>query len=1149
MTIVHPEWVTSHLSESMAVSAGAGSGKTTSLVGRVAALLSQPGVEASQLVVITFTDKAAREVAHKLRSALPDVTLDEAYVGTIHGFCQSILRRFPIEAGLPPRFTTADELTSGVMADARAAAALQRFFDLAGSTAEIQHALDALAMVGALSWLPVLALQIDNDWARWETVAPTTPSLTSIQSDALRRIGLTSDSEGFAKARKNTREQVETLLVELAAELPNATTIAELALTAKRFTDRCGSSVAFDPVKAALNLCAYEPALRTLMAHLVPIVVGSARQRVDRGELSFDDLLGLARRLVATDDAVRRQLRSKHRYLFVDEFQDTDRVQFDLLHEFTRDDVAGPAAAMFAVGDPKQSIYGFRNADVGLFNQVLGEAPHRAALTVNRRTRADVCAWINVVLAQRFDGPGGEQQVLFEPLQATRPHGAADDGAAVTVLGLDNGVPVGHGSAEAATRAEAADIAATIIAAVTGTSDTEPWRVDDHPHTRPARFGDVTILVRSRTRLGVLESVLRRAQVPYRVEGGTLIYGSREVYELLRVLRAVDDPTNELVLVGALRTSVLGVSDVELAQYRVRADEPEAVGRVRGWSVHTDIAGPVGDALRTIRDLSWRKHERTPAELLAALYDWSRGVAAATAEGPAAARETWRRVRYAIDEARAWSDATGGTLGEYLAWIARRVEDVDRVELATDEREDSVRIMTVHAAKGLQFPIVITAGLGGKAAGDTQTGVRWVDDLPHVHLGRMKTDGWAELSAAAKERELAEEARLLYVAFTRAQDHLVVSLHQQPTRTGPGSSSAGRLVDAALAAAALSGVAAPAMSSPTFAPPPPLLTVGEDTGEPDEVERFSQQPRRVWTPSSIAKLLHDQAGPTTDLPRMPADDRAEDERLSADGAVVPGERFGAAVAGRVGRAGQGTGGTGGIGETGGDTTLADLIGADTDDREASDPGNRKEPADNDRPRRRGGRYGTSKGSAVHAVMQQVSLTDPTAGLSTLVQVAAEAEGVASRSREIEQMVRSLVAAPLFQRMQTATGCRREMYVGAHTDGLTVWGYVDAVFVNPDNTLTVVDFKTDTLVTSPTELAERYRPQMSGYAWALQQATGRTVSELWLAVALPNGDPAVEIRVVPIPAGELLEALRPASERSASSPLASGSSSQLTIDQE
>lgn len=1106
--IVHPDWVTGRLAESMAVSAGAGSGKTTSLVGRVAALLSQPGVEPSHLVVITFTDKAAREVAHKLRAELPTMALDEAYVGTIHGFCQSILRRFPIEARLPPKFTTADELTSGVMADARAAAALRQFFDLAADVPAVAHSLDALAMFNALPWLTALALQIDNDWARFDGVPLQPPDLGVVREAALRRLATTADSAGYTKARSTTRTAVAALLQRLDAELPAAGSIAELALVAKHGLDECGSSAAYDVPKSALALCAFEPALRTVLAHLAPIVVQSARARVDRGELSFDDLLGLARRLVSTDDAVRRQLRAKHRHLFVDEFQDTDRVQFDLLHELTRDDVGGPPAAMFAVGDPKQSIYGFRNADVELFNSVLATAPHREALTVNRRTRADVCAWINAVLAERFVGAGGDEQVAYEALQAVRPANPATAGAAVTVLGLSGGEPVAHPSAEAAARGEAADIAATILRAVSPAAPSTPWTVAGPDGTdRPVTFGDITILVRSRTRLGVLESVLRRAAVPYRVEGGTLIYGSREVYELLRVLRAVDDPTNELFVVAALRTSVLGVSDVDLARFRVRADEPESGRRVRGWSVHTDAPGPVGDALRTIRDLAQRKHERTPAELLAALYDWSRGVAAAGVEGEAAARETWRRVRYAIDEARAWSDATGGTLGEYLTWVHRRVEDVDRVELATDEREDSVRIMTVHAAKGLQFPVVIVAGLGGRGGGDAQTRVRWADGTPHVRIGRMTTDGSADLTNAAKQRELAEEARLLYVAFTRAQDHLVVSLHQQPGRSGSSASPAGRLLGAVANAAELPGVHAPPMASPTFVVPSALASATSDHDEPAELERFARQPRRVWTPSSIAKWLRDESGPTTDLPRMPlgdpegeqagAVDPDDDDRVDA---VVPGERFGAAV--------------------------ADMIVADTDDREASDPGNRKEPADNERPRRRGGRYGTAKGSAVHAVMQQVSLADPEAGLPTLVQVAAEAEGVATRAREIERMVRSLIAAPLFQRMRTASGCRREMYVGAHADGLTVWGYVDAVFVNPDGSLTVIDFKTDTLVTSPAELAERYRPQMSGYAWALQQATGRQVGELWLLVALPDGEPAVAIRVAPIPADELLGQLQP-----------------------
>jgi ATP-dependent exoDNAse (exonuclease V) beta subunit len=233
------------------------------------------------------------------------------------------------------------------------------------------------------------------------------------------------------------------------------------------------------------------------------------------------------------------------------------------------------------------------------------------------------------------------------------------------------------------------------------------------------------------------------------------------------------------------------------------------------------------------------------------------------------------------------------------------------------------------------------------------------------------------------------------------------------------------------------------------------------------------------------------------------DDEADDE------AAAPGERFGAAVGRRQ---------------------------PDADDHEATDPGNRKEPAPNDRPSRRGGRFGTAKGSAVHAVMQQVSLDEPTRGLATLVDVAAESEGVLDRRRDIESMVHSLLKGRLFSRMQSSSNCRREMYVGAQFDDVTVWGYVDAVFVNLDGTLTLVDFKTDTLVTSPAELAARYQPQMSGYVAALQQATGLRVTEAWLSVAQPDGAAAVEIAVEVLDASALVAALRTPAPAQASRPL-------------
>ena len=201
-----------------------------------------------------------------------------------------------------------------------------------------------------------------------------------------------------------------------------------------------------------------------------------------------------------------------------------------------------------------------------------------------------------------------------------------------------------------------------------------------------------------------------------------MIYGTREVYELLRVLRAIDDPTNQLKVVTALRTSVFGIDDRQLMQYRHGPADGEPLRFPNEFRVFTKEPGVVGDALRVLDQFGRRKHERTPAELIAELYDRWRGVAAALSEGQQVARETWRRVRYVVDEARAWSDATGGTLAEYLAWVDRRIDDVDRVELSTDEGEDSLRIMTIHAAKGLEFPITIVAGLGAADASNSKTG-------------------------------------------------------------------------------------------------------------------------------------------------------------------------------------------------------------------------------------------------------------------------------------------------------------------------------------------------------------------------------------------------------------------------------------------
>ncbi|MEP7111700.1 MAG: UvrD-helicase domain-containing protein [Ilumatobacteraceae bacterium] len=1109
--IVLPPWVEADPGSSMAVSAGAGSGKTTSLVARVAALVGMDGVQPSQLVVITFTEKAAREVSHRLREALgASVALDEGFVGTIHGFCQSLLRHYPIEAGLPPKFVTADELTSGAMADERAEEAVQTLYNLALTKQAMTEALMVIASFGAMQFLPDLVRAIDNDWLQFEDSPPDPPMSFAVAHSTVRRLlDQVSSDERYLTATAKMRGNVDEAVAEARTSLEFVESIPALAAAAAAHAERHKSkkSPAWAQFRQAMRFASFEPALSQLMSALTPIVIESARNRIARGELSFDDLLVLTRRLLQTRPDVRRDVRSRHRHLFVDEFQDTDQVQFDVISELTSIDADSPASSLFAVGDPKQSIYGFRNADVELFSGLLAADASSRQLTVNRRTRGDVCDWINVVLGQRFaqidDSAEADQQVAYTPLEPERADNTAIDGPGVVVLGMPDWTKVDHLSADGTARIEAADIAALAQRAIA-----DGWSVTERGDDRPARYSDITVLIRSRTRLGVLEHTLRQAGVPYRVEGGTLIYGSREVYELLRVLRAVDDPTNQLKVVTALRTSIFGIDDRQLMHHRLGTGA-DPIRFPRDFRVFTKVPGVIGDALRTLEQFGRRKHERTPAELLAELYDSWRGVAAALAEGEQVARETWRRVRYVIDEARAWSDATGGTLAEYLAWVDRRVDDVDRVELSTDEGEDSLRIMTIHAAKGLEFPLTIVAGLGGIDATDSSTGLHWQGGRPVIRLGRMTSAALGDVTLAAKQRSRAEEARLLYVAFTRAKDHLVVSLHHKT-----GNCPAGRLVEAVTAEAARSGSVCADPQLPIAHPPsherPAVGAAGSQPDEPDELDRTVGQVRRIWTPSGLAKALGDAVGPTSDVSLVQGSLFAVDDDEIGDDSIAPGERFGAAVGRRQ---------------------------PDSDDHEAADPGNRKEPGPNDRPSRRGGRFGTAKGSAVHAVMQQVALDDPTSGLSTLVDVASEAEGVLDRRRDIELMVQSLLRGELFRRMQTSRNCRREMYVGAQFGDVTVWGYVDAVFTNPDGTLTLVDFKTDTLVTSPSELAGRYQPQMSGYVAALQQATGMQVSEAWLSVAQPDGSAAVDIPVEVLDASVLLASLPPA--------MASQTSRQLT----
>ena len=405
-------------------------------------------------------------------------------------------------------------------------------------------------------------------------------------------------------------------------------------------------------------------------------------------------------------------------------------------------------------------------------------------------------------------------------------------------------------------------------------------------------------------------------------------------------------------------------------------------------------------------------------------------------------RDTWRRLRFVVDQARAFTDAYGADLRHYLAWADLQSADDARVveAILPDTDDDAVRIMTVHASKGLEFPIVVLAGLNTEDRPVSGVDVLWGRSGAEVKLVKGKaTAGYAGLAAGESVHQAAEQIRLLYVAATRARDHLVVSLHRKEKT----SSHAQRL---APICADLTD------DQPARPPAPPSaavqLTLAVDPADPVATELDLAEAR----PRGAAAVAAERE--RWILERAARLDRAASPRTVAATSVV-----------RL---------------AGGPDGWDDLA-------EELDPA-----ADEGRGSARRGRAGTAVGRAVHAVLQVVDLATG-AQLADLSRAQAAAEGVADRAGEIERLARSALDAEVVRSAVAGGRFWRELYVGAPVGDRVLEGFVDLLIEEPDG-LTVVDYKTDAARTEGDldRAVGRYRLQAAAYAVAVEQVLGRPV---------------------------------------------------------
>ncbi len=808
------------LGSTLFVEAGAGSGKTTELVNRVLALIKD-GVAMENIAAITFTEKAAAELKNRLREELsksgdhPEALdqLDGAAITTLHGFALRILSHHAIEAELPPRL----EVSTLDAFEDRWEESLDRL--LYGPDQE--HALVLALILGIqIHHLRDLARVLDSNWDMVvDRMGTNDPPTGPVEMPDLR--GLIFRLKEVAELSRYCIDTSDKMLARLIEIDEFAGRMAEALHDDEEMTrllfgplpsfkaSRLGQKgnwpddCPIDHVREQVidlievvdgaRLGIVDPVIERLARVLGHDTFIAARDRRARGVLEFHDLLVLARDLLRDHQhgaEIRRALAHRYQRLLLDEFQDTDPIQIELAKLIAAPshdsgewlELQDESGRLFYVGDPKQSIYRFRRADIELYTKAGGASSiSRKSLSRNFRSAEPILTWINGLFQGFMIPPTPEESHVQPNYQALDPvRGCPPVGPTVSVLGKD---PHFRQTAMGQLREyEAEQVAEAILTAIG-----QGWSVGEQENGqdswRPARLEDICILLPTRTSLTQLERALEEYKIPYRIEAGSLIWASQAIREVMATVRALADPTDEVSLVNALRSPAFGCGDDDLYTFKVAhgGQWNYLAARPNAPDDH-----PVSEAMEWLVDLHTRVRWMNPSQILEKIVRERRLLEAAQF-GFRRTRDVWRSLQVVVDQARQFEEAGGRGLREFIAWVDRKIDDRTRESdiIFSETDDDSVRITTIHAAKGREFPIVILSGTHAKPRPMSVDLIWPGDDGFGVHFKKtLMTRVFARHKEREEKMNQAEKVRLLYVALTRARDHLVVSAHRQERREG-----------------------------------------------------------------------------------------------------------------------------------------------------------------------------------------------------------------------------------------------------------------------------------------------------------------------------------------------------------------------------
>jgi ATP-dependent helicase/nuclease subunit A len=745
------------------LSAGAGTGKTSVLVERFAAAVCDDGLDVESVLVITYTKRAAAELKARIRDALRQRgrfelarSLDGAWISTIHGFCNRLLKTYPFQAGLDPRFRELDEAQASVIRGEAFDEALDRF--CAGGEEERLRLLatyraDGLRrmLIGVYETLRAAGRELVLELGERP---PLDERLAQLRVAARC---LADDADATELARANA-----TRLLELVAGEP----LPERLLDLSPHRARGERAASYEEARQAVEQAALDELAahdRDLLQTLLDGFAGAyAAAKARESALDFEDLQLQARDLLRDHADIRAKEALRFRAIMVDEFQDTNRLQCELI------DLLSEHADVFSVGDEFQSIYGFRHADVAVFRERREAAGGGLALARNYRSRPEVLAAVNHLF-------GGEFGDGFQPLAASGDFPDPVFGHPVELLVTDKSTYVD--TAVHWRRAEAKHIAR---------------RVRELVDSGAAAPGEIVLLFAAGTDAEWYEEELRRLGLPTYRATGRGYFGQQQVVDLLSYLRLLHNRYDDQALVTVLASPFVGLSNDGLVLLRRAASRrPLFSGLER--DLPPDLDEHDSRLLRAFK----QRYERlvTAAgrlslerlcEAIVAEHDYDLAVLARW-DG----KRRYANMRKLARLARSYEELRGADIEGFVRFVVQQ-EAVGAKELeavAEEEGADAVRLLTIHSAKGLEFKVVVVADAGRDRAApasdeilalsDGRFGFRVADPFTSARKGAFD---WDAVREERRREDEAERLRLYYVAMTRAIDRLIVSGAIDPGR-------------------------------------------------------------------------------------------------------------------------------------------------------------------------------------------------------------------------------------------------------------------------------------------------------------------------------------------------------------------------------